>query len=358
MIDLPMTMTPAPGAKSLRLHIICERDVGLFSLIQQVISNIAWALAEDRIPIAFFQGRTCYWTPDGYQNKDTVWEYYFEPIVPGHAVSSIPQNIRATIDRKWPSAYDIGYYADEDTFVSAHFGDHKLLEGKSLFIPWRFEDPDPALRKRASEIIGSYIHPRSYLQEKADRFYRSQMDGRYVIGVHIRGTDAVSSEEARLHRRGSLRLWRYAWHVERMLHQHPDAAILVATDAESSLRFMKLAFGTRVVAYDSLRHKSGKAAATGPTGWLMPAYIAGDRYQAAKNGEEAVIEYLLLARCDCLIHNGASLARTVLLKVPDLPHINTHTQPPLFLRWRMKLLSAVRRRLHWLAGSNSVLRRN
>ena len=39
---------------SARLHIITERDVGLFSLIQQVISNIPWAIAEDRVPVVHF----------------------------------------------------------------------------------------------------------------------------------------------------------------------------------------------------------------------------------------------------------------------------------------------------------------
>jgi len=60
----------------------------------------------------------------------------------------------------------------------------------------------------------------------------------------------------------------------------------------------------------------------------MPAYIAADRDTAARNGEDAVVEYLLLSRCDYLVHNGSSLARTVLLNSPALPHTNTHRRPP------------------------------
>jgi hypothetical protein len=59
----------------------------------------------------------------------------------------------------------------------------------------------------------------------------------------------------------------------------------------------------------------------------MPAYLANDRDRAAQNGEEAVIEYLLLARCKHLVHNGSSLSRTVLLKDPEMPNINTHVVP-------------------------------
>ncbi len=83
-----------------------------------------------------------------------------------------------------------------------------------------------------------------------------------------------------------------------------------------------------MIAYDSVRHHGGEAAGQGPTGWIMPAYIAANRDVAAKNGEDAVIEYLLLSRCDYLIHNGSSLARTVLLNAPQLPHTNTHRRPP------------------------------
>ena len=89
------------------------------------------------------------------------------------------------------------------------------------------------------------------------------------------------------------------------------------------MRHMEAAFPGRVIAYDSVRHESGEAAGQGPTGWIMPAYISADRDVAVRNGEDAVVEYLLLSRCDYLVHNGSSLARAVLLNAPELPHINT-----------------------------------
>ena len=84
-----------------------------------------------------------------------------------------------------------------------------------------------------------------------------------------------------------------------------------------------------MLAYDSIRHTCGEPAGTGPLGCIMPAYIAADRHRASRNGEEAIIEYLLLSRCDHLVHNGSSLARTVLLKNPVLRHTNTHAPAPL-----------------------------
>jgi len=306
------------------LHIICERDVGLFSLVQQAVANIPWALKMSRVPVAYFRDRTCYWTPHGYQNRDTVWEYYFEPIVASHPASCIPQQLRAAVSLRHPSAFEVGYQVDGNNFVSAHFGDHPDLENLALSIPYLLEDPGDDVRRRAAAIIRDFVRPRGYIKDKVDSFYESHLKGRYVIGVHIRGTDAVSPQEIRPYRKGSLHLSRYAEEIERILGNQPEALIFVASDDQSSVDFIKGTFGVRVIACDSMRHQLGQVAGTGPTGWIMPAYIATDRDRAARNGEEAVIEYLLLAICDCLVHNGSGLARTVLLKIPEMPHFNTH----------------------------------
>lgn len=308
----------------MRLHVVCERDVGLFSLIQQVIANIPWALAEHRIPVVHFGRGTCYWTPNGYRGRQTVWEYYFEPVLPGHPASSIPEPVRARLSAEPPSPHEVGYLADEHTFVSSHFGDHPQLTGTALRIPYRWDDPDDVLRRQAKAIIDRYIRPRAYLLQKVDDFFASRMAGHHLIGVHARGTDATSRQELRPFRQGSLVLSRYVAEIERLLDTQPRAKILVASDEQATLDHLASALGVRVIAYDTVRHRDGEAAGQGPTGWIMPAYIARDRDVAARNGEDAVIEYLLLSRCHQLVHNGSSLARTVLLNAPELPHTNTH----------------------------------
>jgi len=311
--------------KSDRLHVMCERDVGLFSLLQQVIANVPWALAEGRTPIAHFGRRTCYWTPNSYRGRDSVWEYYFDPLVATHPAASIPDHARAAMSSEPPSPYDIGYQTSASCFVTSHFGDHSDLSGATMSIPYEWDDPSDSLRGEAKSVLDRFVRPRPYIQVKADRFAAKHMAGRRVIGVHARGTDAVSDQELRPHRRGSLVLARYVAEIRRLLDVMPTAKVLVASDDELSLRYLRLAFPDRVIAHGSVRHRDGEAAGQGPTGWLMPAYIAANRDVAAQNGEDAVVEYLLLSRCDYLVHNGSSMARTVLLNAPNLPHTNTHT---------------------------------
>ena len=308
----------------MRLHIICERDVGLFSLIHQVIANIPWALTAKRIPIVYFAHRTCYWTAEGYRGADTVWEYYFEPLVSGYPVAVIPDHIRQLIETNPPVIGEVGYAADASTFVCAQYGDHPRIAGQALPIPYLHDDPDRELRDKASRIIASFIRPREYVADKVEVFFDRYMAGSELIGVHVRGTDAISPEEQRDYRRGSLSLQRYADAIRRLLERHNKAKIFVATDDEASLDHLREQFGKSVIAYDSIRHVGGAPAGKGPLGCIMPAYVAADRSRAARNGEEAVIEHLLLSRCNHLVHNGSSLARTVLLKEPSLPHTNTH----------------------------------
>jgi hypothetical protein len=313
---------------SARLHIICERDVGLFSLIQQVVANIPWAIAENRVPIAHFGAGTCYWTPNGYRGRDTVWEYYFEPLDPTYPATRIPASVKRLIAVDRPSPHEVGYAAGNHVFVSSHFGDHPRLRGATLLIPYEWDDPSDSLRREAKAVLDRFVRPRAYILQKVWDFFARHLAGHYLIGVHARGTDATSEQELRTFRHGSLVLSRYCAEIGRILESQPNAKVFVASDEQSSLRHLAAAFPDRVIAYDSVRHESGEAAGRGPTGWIMPAYIAGDRDVAAKNGEDAVIEYLLLSRCDYLVHNGSSLARTVLLNAPQLPHTNTHRRRP------------------------------
>lgn len=312
------------SSESRQLHIICERDVGLFSLIQQVVANMPWAIAERRVPIVNFGAGTCYWTPNGYHGRHTVWEYYFEPVVPTFPAARIPMPTQKIISREGLSPFEVGRLVDKHAFVSNNFGDHPQLDGATLLIPYEWDDPSDTLRSEAKAVIDRFIRPRAYIRQRVDDFFARHMAGHSLIGVHARGTDATSKQELRTFRQGSLVLSRYLAEIERILDVEPEAKILVASDEQSSVNYFKEAFGHRVIAYDSVRHESGDAAGRGPTGWIMPAYIARDRDVAARNGEDAIAEYLLLSRCQYLVHNGSSLARTVLLNAPRLAHVNTH----------------------------------
>ena len=306
------------------LHIMCERDVGLFSLIQQIVANIPWALAAGRRPIVYFAKRCVYFAPQGYNGRDNVWEYYFEPLLADVPVASIPLRVRQAIDTDFMGGAKVFRAFGNNIIMSCHFGYHRRLKGKALSIPTSWHDPDPPLRKITAELIRQYVRPLPSIGAKVETFHERHMKGRHVFGVNARGTDVVSNVEMQGRRRGSLVLEDYIREIGKLVERVPDAVLFVATDDQNTLERLTDAFGSRVISYDSIRHMSGDPAGLGPTGHQMPAYISGDPEKAARNGEEAVIEYLLLCRCQHLVHNGGGMARTVLLAKPELSHTNVH----------------------------------
>ena len=66
----------------MKQYIITERDVGLASLFFQVINALNRCEKEELgTPIVYFKNQCVYYNPEGHQNKDNVWEYYFRPVV-------------------------------------------------------------------------------------------------------------------------------------------------------------------------------------------------------------------------------------------------------------------------------------
>ncbi len=223
-------------------HVICERDVGLFSLVQQVIANIPWALAENRIPVALFRHRCCYFSPEGYRDATNVWEYYFEPLFPEYPADCIDEALIDTIDATFPGMKDKGSACGLH-FFTAHFGDHPELEGLTLEIPYLWDDPDRTIREVASKIISNYVRPRKYIENKAEAFRKEHLADGPVIGVHVRGTDAVSIFERRAHRQGSLSWRQYISTLRGLLDQYPGCKVFVASDSEKAVQVLNEEFG-------------------------------------------------------------------------------------------------------------------
>jgi len=265
--------------------------------------------------------------------------------IPAHVVKSIADDF----SRK--SRSGVGYFVDEFAFVSNDSAWHIEAEGGGLRGPVSHKPPSRKTRALASTIVRNHIRPRDYIVEKAEAFFRENLAGRYLIGVHIRGTDALV-DTTRHVRQGRVDFRKYIPVLRRLRQENPDALIFVASDEQASVDRICEEFDG-VVAYDSIRHQGGEIAGKGPAGGIMPAYLTQDPDRSAKNGEEAVIEYLLLCRCNYLVHNLASIPRMVLLTVPDMPETNTDL-PSLRRRAAAVLrraTSTLRRRLELVGGT-------
>ena len=324
-----MNASPITTLKSTqkpKFYFICEKDVGLFSLIQQVISHIPNALASGHIPIVYFSNGCCYYHSEGYREAHNVWEYYFEPVSPKFSTEDFPEDLKKKIRENIPFHTDHGYQLADDIFITTHFGHHPRFRGGTLKIPYRWKDPDATIRIQASAIIKKHIRPRNYILQKVEEFFSVHMKGSKIVGVHLRGTDVQDNLQPNIERRGSFSLDRYLNQMHRAIKEIPECLFYIATDSEEVLAKLKQAFPEKILHTSTIFQQSGSLSGSGPSGWSLPNYLTQNTLQSARNGEEALIDYLLLSKCLLLIHNGSGLARTVLLKEPDLPHVNIHSK--------------------------------
>jgi hypothetical protein len=85
------------------------------------------------------KAKNCYWTPNGYRGRYTIWEYYFEPVIPEYPVSRIPPHVLKSIADNFPKRTDLCHFVDAFAFVSNHGAWHIGVDGEALRRPGRIE---------------------------------------------------------------------------------------------------------------------------------------------------------------------------------------------------------------------------
>lgn len=300
-------------ARKQKFLIIIERDVGLFSLIHQVINSLYLAQQHQLIPICYFTTACCYYVPEGYHNNHTVWEYYFEPLDPMFDEQTLLQlnNVQRSL------------------FMANHIVTHEYkprISGNSAKISVPFlSDPTPAMRRSINRMIDQKIHLKARIRDKVDCFWQQSLDADFTIGVHIRGTDAIDHSL----RQQNVNIEEYISLIHRVIRIKNEAGVkkikvFIASDDQKSINDIREACSIECISYPAIRKNitSSMNSGRGPTGEIMPAFLTENALKAAQSGEDALVECYLLARCDLFIHNISSLARTVLLLNPSLESVN------------------------------------
>jgi len=199
------------------------------------------------------------------------WEYYFEPIILGNENSSR----RTTC-------------IEEDTHIDPN----------SIEFSNSIEDNH--------ELIVKYIRVKSHILSKVDCFIEDNFPGKFVIGIHYRGTDKLYYEAPRVDYSDVIKNINV---VTESIPEETDYKIFIATDEEAFLDFMLKRFPGRVCYFEIKRSTDGQ-----------PLHLdqSRDPYQA---GESALIDALVLSRSDFLIRTSSNLSLCSKYFNPQLPFI-------------------------------------
>jgi hypothetical protein len=269
-----------------------DENLGFCGHILYALNGVRIAEGRGWIPVVNFDDRIRNHFLDPAFG-DNIWDYYFEPVA-GLTYADIRRLIERGIVRR-------------SQLFSLGGGDLKRIH---LFDPdrvahfWSQSRPADAegwmRQKRAlgRRLTQTYIRVKPHILAKAATFAAARMDGAYVIGAHIRGTDFAYAD--------ATPLTDYFAAIDRMLATRPDARIFVATDQLQILAQIEARYPGRVFATDCTRSDNDVAPFQLPE--LSP-YL---------RGEEMLIDCLLLARCNHLIKGAAAAGEVALYFNPDL----------------------------------------
>jgi hypothetical protein len=197
---------------------------------------------------------------------DNWWEYFFERIDRG-AEQNAPRTIIGT---------------DEQFYFAR-----------------RVERTMP--RAHGFALIDQYIRPQQHIREKVDAYVRANFDGAFMIGIHYRGTDKFKDAPRVPYERVQTAV------LDAIKTAGPTPyKLFVATDEEAFLDYMLDLFPGKVDYLDMYRSVDGKPIDV----------IQGDN---RKKGEDAVMDCLLLSRCDYLVRTASNLSLCSTFFNPDMP---------------------------------------
>ena len=244
---------------------------GLFSVFHTVIGSL------DAYEKEKWTGLTVDFKDQGnYYDKahgPNWWQYYFEPI-------------------------NIGYFDEAKA--------KKFPTYKKVAFSYMGEFLLP--RTRVYELIQKYIRLKPHMQKKIDTYYTHHFAGCYVIGVHYRGTDKVS-EASHVSYHEAYKYIQCAVHT---LSDKKNIRVFIATDDANFFQFIKKTFPGKAFGMNAIRSYDDKT---------VHHNTKGQRY---KRGEDAIIDCILLSKCQLLIKTASNLSDCSMGFNPDIPviHLN------------------------------------
>lgn len=157
-------------------------------------------------------------------------------------------------------------------------------------------------------LITKYLRVKQEIIAEVEAFSQTHFIGKQLIGVHFRGSDKwlesnpVSYEQA-------------TFAVKQVVEAMEDYVIFVATDEQGFLDAMVQVFGSKVVFTASERSASQQPL----------HYFTTSPY---KQGKEALIDCLLLAKSSTLIRTNSNLSAVSAFFNPTMQVINLNTVNP------------------------------
>jgi hypothetical protein len=292
---LERTLNPAGRERLVRpptrhLLIATRPGCGLWSMFFQVVGLIRYAKAHDLEPVVYFNDATCWWSPDGCNGSRNAWEYFFEPVGRVSATELLGTK-NSGLERA--SVQQLQAALPDDVVMSDYILDHV-----------GHYDHTEAQRQEYASIVERRIRVKSQVLAKLDPTLVETLT-RGATAVHYRGTDKF---------RESPRLSVHEYYDALQRRVDPSHKLFVATDDAPFLEWMIGTYGDRVLYTQAARSHDQTPLHLGP-------------HRGPRQAEECLLDVLLMARCQHLVHGNSSVTNGVLVFNPAMSHDALHRHP-------------------------------
>ena len=251
--------------------ILQDREVGLFSIYQQVLGALAVCkLIKSSLRIESDKGS---YITNG-RPETGWWTYYFENDIyfPEYRQFDRTINIEPT----------------KGAAKLTHLGN--------------------AMPRQQAHQLTRLLKLRPDVLNMIDSFACDNFSGNQIIGIHYRGTDKVRGRFSEAEHVSYTKIY------EMIKMQKPETMIFVATDEQNFIDSMKDRLGDRLLSIDAQRSSDG-----------LPIHHqterAGVDFDCYKIGLEAIMDCFLLARTNLLIRTNSNLSKVSMYLNPRIPVI-------------------------------------
>jgi hypothetical protein len=234
-----------------------------------------------------------YWSEEGWDGSNNVWEYYYEPLN------------EITVEQAENSDHDVS-----DIFMVGELNfepGNKFLIGNihsyEPLVLWNLLGTtfEKTHRQSVYEVIQQNVRVKQKILEKVDTFYDKYFTDD-VLAVHVRGTDKKLEYPHK-----ALPLVAYLDAIEERL-AIKDTKVFVASDNNEAIAEMIKKFG---------RERMIVAPAVRMNKYFSPDPICLTSATGPKHGEECLMESILLSRCNHLICTDSNVAAGALYMNPN-----------------------------------------
>lgn len=286
-----------------RFLVIMAMKGGLFVEVMKVVTCLERFADSGATPIVYFnRARFLYWGDDGWRGARNGWEYYFHPLSEQRIEDLVPMELE---DLDGMSPEQIADLCYDDVILVEHFFQDKLDP---------LGDVPPEQRQRFAKLWAENVRVKDEILHQVDEIAREHFTGNRVIGIHYRWSDKVDEIRLRLRLAGRDPDIVEQCHLDRYIDEalavagDQEALFFLATEEEAVLERARAGLGERLISTEVTRTRSN----------LPPFLTAGH----PRLGDEALVDCLLLARCDYLVHGPSFLAYAAGLFNPALPRTN------------------------------------